>query len=76
MQRGHPALKISTAAAGELSGFYSSPPPEEDCFCWGFLFVRLVFVKLIWGNEACEQLVPILTPPQPFELREWMDHLL
>lgn len=76
MQRGHPALRISTGAAGKLSGFYSSLPPEEDCFCWVFLFVHLVFVNLIWANEACEKLVPILNLPQSFELREQMDHLL
>lgn len=76
VQHGHPALRISTGVAGKLSGFYSSLPPEEDCFCWGFLLVHLFFVNLIWANEACEKLMPILNLPQSFELREWMDHLL
>lgn len=40
VQHGHPALRISTVAAGKLSGFYSSPIPQEDSFCWAILFVR------------------------------------
>lgn len=38
MQHVHPALRISTAAAGKLTGFYSSPLSSGDCFCWGLLF--------------------------------------
>lgn len=51
VQHGHPALRISTVAAGKLSGFYSSPIPQEDSFCWAILFVHLFgFCKLHLGE--------------------------
>lgn len=47
MQHVHPALRISTAAAGKLTGFYSSPLSSGDCFCWGLLFVFFVNLQLL-----------------------------
>lgn len=67
VQHGHPALRISTAAAGKLSGFYSSPIPQEDSFCWAILFVRLFgFCKLHLGEmKLVRNWCPSLTLPSP-----------
>lgn len=49
VRRGHPALRISTAAAGKLGGFYSSPPPEED-FLLGLFVCSFGFCKIHLGK--------------------------